>query len=1434
MKSDRIQRIANRLIQSLNRFSPSSYVRIALFAGVFFGFVNSTLAQLSCDDLATDAGWSITLNNTSPICGTGSRTLTAESTSNYLGNVSFTYVWESSPDGTTYSPILGEVIDTFITPVLAQSTFYRVTVNCNSDPIESILLDEVQVVVVPSPTAQLTTSNTNICAGQSVNLNIVVTGSAPFSGTLSSGGGAFSGNSSPISKTVTPASTATFTITSMTGNGCPAVSLTGSTTVTVIPLPTASITGNATICVGASTNLSVTLGPVGAGPWSFTVGAQNFTNINTSPFQVTVSPSSTTAFTVTNLSNGCSPGPGGVTGTANVTVNPLPTSSLTGTATICNGGSTNLTVNLGPVGAGPWSFTLGGQNFANINTTPFVTPVSPSSTTPFTVTALTAGGCPASPGGMTGTATVTVGQRPTGTIVSAVPTTLCAGSSSTISLFFTGTGPFNGTLSNGTAFSSNTTSTTVVVNPVANVTITIATLTNGTCASIPADLSGSATITVNPVPVMNSISAGPFCNGASVSNATINFGASIGGSTFQWTCNPNIGFGTSGSGDFGAWTALNTGTTPVPAVLSVTPTSPNSCPGQALAVNIVVNPTPTINTLTIGPFCNGVVVGNTPFSGSVAGSNFNWTISQKSSIGFGTSANGVTSIPSFTAAIPGGGNNPVTVNLVITPQANGCTGTSINIPVTVNPRPSMCTLPNVPAVCQGQDLPAIVFDAGFPNCTAGVDCPNCTYSWSSTTQVGYGLSGTGNLPASVANTGNSDAVVISNISVFATALGCTSASPATFQVTINPGPDLPAQNNLVFCEGESMAAVCLTSTVPGAVSSWTTTTNVGFGLSGGNCTNAGAAAVNGELPVSTLVTFNSTFQACTSTREYQVTVIPEPFATQPPNLVMCEIFDEPIPEVITLTGSNIANNYTWNTGVIEAQIGLTALQGVNTITVIPVNNTTGPISDNITVTPTLTQTILNITKTCSGPTVNFTITVNPRPVMNEPVNQSLCAGEAVNASDIPLTSNVSGAIINWQTTTLNVIGLPSNQGAGIPSFIATNSSSAQVSTTLDVWGVFTNSGVSCPGDTLDVVVSVFPQPNNTTSNFPTSICSGSDLAIALNSTTTPATTWTWTSSGAGVSGNSSCAAACDDIADILVNGSLENNATVTYVFLLALTGTSCTRSVSVPVIVHPLPPLANLAEFPATLCEGSQGVFVQGGSTMPGLSFGWSSPTPGVEVIAGGPQGNSAYINLDPGVTGNIIVNVGSQNAFGCVNGTNQVINVVPDPDLLDLELVWLNQDTEGATLVLLPFVSDYSYQWGRTPLDTWIPQEIAAQTGQSFLIGLEFNPSIFLYWVEVTNGDCVTRIFLDQPINISESSELQLNVFPNPADDVVYIAAEGVSSLVRAELWDMTGRLCLVQSLVANNSVSAIAMNQLAAGSYILRLWDESGKAFTSQLVKR
>ena len=57
--------------------------------------------------------------------------------------------------------------------------------------------------------------------------------------------------------------------------------------------------------------------------------------------------------------------------------------------------------------------------------------------------------------------------------------------------------PLSGTLSNGSAFSGTAPTITVNVSPSVNTSYAIATLTNGTCTSTAADLSGIATITVN-------------------------------------------------------------------------------------------------------------------------------------------------------------------------------------------------------------------------------------------------------------------------------------------------------------------------------------------------------------------------------------------------------------------------------------------------------------------------------------------------------------------------------------------------------------------------------------------------------------------------------------------------------------------------------------------------------------------------------------------------------------------------------------------------------------------------------------------------------------------------------------------------------------------------------------------------------------------------
>jgi hypothetical protein len=86
--------------------------------------------------------------------------------------------------------------------------------------------------------------------------------------------------------------------------------------------------------------------------------------------------------------------------------------------------------------------------------------------------------------------------------------TICSGGSASVSITAGGTGPWSGTLSDGTAFSGSSNPIVVSLSPSSTTTYTIATLTNGSCSAIPSSLTGSGEILLNDSPTA-AISATP-------------------------------------------------------------------------------------------------------------------------------------------------------------------------------------------------------------------------------------------------------------------------------------------------------------------------------------------------------------------------------------------------------------------------------------------------------------------------------------------------------------------------------------------------------------------------------------------------------------------------------------------------------------------------------------------------------------------------------------------------------------------------------------------------------------------------------------------------------------------------------------------------------------------------------------------------------------
>src|SRR5262249_48037059 len=124
-----------------------------------------------------------------------------------------------------------------------------------------------------------------------------------------------------------PPSTTTYYVTGTSANGCTATS---QVTVTVNPLPVVSVSPGDTVCSGQST--VITASGANTYTWSPSSSLNSSTGSN-----VTATPASTTIYTVTGNSLGCT-----ASHQVTIMVNPLPVLSVTPDDSICTGQSLSL------------------------------------------------------------------------------------------------------------------------------------------------------------------------------------------------------------------------------------------------------------------------------------------------------------------------------------------------------------------------------------------------------------------------------------------------------------------------------------------------------------------------------------------------------------------------------------------------------------------------------------------------------------------------------------------------------------------------------------------------------------------------------------------------------------------------------------------------------------------------------------------------------------------------------------------------------------------------------------------------------------------------------------------------------------------------------------------------------------------------------------
>jgi gliding motility-associated-like protein len=277
---------------------------------------------------------------------------------------------------------------------------------------------------------------------------------APSIDLQATGGGAYQWNNNlGTTSSVNIAQAGTYTVVVTAANGCQ-----DSSTVAITVAPVPAVTGNdTTICSGQSVVLSPLYYPAG--------GQAIWTNGQSTP-SITVSPNTTTMYSVLYTWNGCT-----ATDDITVTVNPTPTVSVN-SPNICFGDTTQLT-------ATP-NIPNGLFNWITTNETTQSISVNPQATTTYDVE-YTLNGCTSA----IATSTVTVTPLP---IITVPNITICEGA--------TGTLTATANVAGGTfTWSQGGSTASITESPQATTSYSVSYTVNGCTSNVE-----TPSITVNPLP----------------------------------------------------------------------------------------------------------------------------------------------------------------------------------------------------------------------------------------------------------------------------------------------------------------------------------------------------------------------------------------------------------------------------------------------------------------------------------------------------------------------------------------------------------------------------------------------------------------------------------------------------------------------------------------------------------------------------------------------------------------------------------------------------------------------------------------------------------------------------------------------------------------------------------------------------------------------
>ena len=330
---------------------------------------------------------------------------------------------------------------------------------------------------------------------------------------------------------------------------------------------------------------------------------------------------------------------------------------------------------------------------------------------------------------------------------------------------------------------------------------------------------------------------------------------------------------------------------------------------------------------------------------------------------------------------------------------------------------------------------------------------------------------------------------------------------------------------------------------------------------------------------------------------------------------------------IVPTSDMVGSSFSWTASLTSGNVTGFVANGTGNISNILTNTSSSPGTVTYTITPTGPA-----PNFCVGLPVNYVVTVNPTPtITNASLTQAICSGSS--ATFIP-SSGVSGATFAWSASLSSgtVTGF-SASGSGNISEVLSNSTSSPGIVTYFVTptGPATSS---CPGNSVNFVVTVNPKPVITNVPLTQTLCSGSTATfVPTSSVASSSFSWSASLTSGSISGFS--AGGSGNISDVLTNSS-SNSGVVSYV--ITPTGPATTSCVGTPVnyivTVNPTPTVTN-TQLNQVICSGASATFTPTSGVL-SSTFAWTGSNTSGTV--------SGFSTNGSGNISEVLTNVASSN----------------------------------------------------------------------------------------------------------------------------------------------------------------------------------------------